>query len=277
MIEWIHVALLDWGRLAARGPAGSPVAAVALAAEQEERAPTEIAREVFERLRAEADAAYREAVDRYRALVEEAEASGGADELPAWSNPLDEHVPIFWEAAQRYAPERQDLRFLLWIVEHPAAPDGPHGAIALDAFRRLIVEYVGSISLEGNGALLAEFTTRFPSEEGAALLARLEQESTRESVRSWARFIRIRPAIEDAPLESDAYLAARGEAQELLDGEDPVDSWLRRTIEDAIGVRENFSLGAVVPDIVGVDLDGVPFKLSDYRGKVLFVDFWGDW
>ena len=31
------------------------------------------------------------------------------------------------------------------------------------------------------------------------------------------------------------------------------------------------------PDIIGHDLDGVPFKLSDYRGKVVVIDFWGDW
>ena len=35
--------------------------------------------------------------------------------------------------------------------------------------------------------------------------------------------------------------------------------------------------GDVAPDIVGVDLDGVEFKLSDYKGKVIFLDFWGDW
>ena len=25
------------------------------------------------------------------------------------------------------------------------------------------------------------------------------------------------------------------------------------------------------------NLDGVDFKLSDYRGKVVVIDFWGDW
>ena len=28
---------------------------------------------------------------------------------------------------------------------------------------------------------------------------------------------------------------------------------------------------------VGEDLDGTPMKLSDYRGKVVVLDFWGDW
>lgn len=35
--------------------------------------------------------------------------------------------------------------------------------------------------------------------------------------------------------------------------------------------------GALAPEIEGEDLDGVPFKLSDYRGKVVMLDFWGDW
>jgi peroxiredoxin len=31
------------------------------------------------------------------------------------------------------------------------------------------------------------------------------------------------------------------------------------------------------PDIVAKDTDGVDFKLSDYRGKVVLLDFWGFW
>ncbi len=30
-------------------------------------------------------------------------------------------------------------------------------------------------------------------------------------------------------------------------------------------------------EITGTDLDGVDFKLSDYRGKIVMLDFWGDW
>jgi hypothetical protein len=36
-------------------------------------------------------------------------------------------------------------------------------------------------------------------------------------------------------------------------------------------------IGMVAPEIEGADLDGVDFKLSDYRGKVVVLDFWGDW
>ncbi len=37
------------------------------------------------------------------------------------------------------------------------------------------------------------------------------------------------------------------------------------------------SRGNKAPDIEGEDADGRPFKLSDYRGKVVLLDFWGNW
>ena len=39
----------------------------------------------------------------------------------------------------------------------------------------------------------------------------------------------------------------------------------------------NLRVGKTAPDIEGEDLDGKKFKLSDYKGKVVVLDFWGDW
>ena len=38
-----------------------------------------------------------------------------------------------------------------------------------------------------------------------------------------------------------------------------------------------FEVGRIAPDFSGEDVDGNPLKLSDYRGKVLVLDFWGFW
>jgi hypothetical protein len=40
---------------------------------------------------------------------------------------------------------------------------------------------------------------------------------------------------------------------------------------------QNPLVGLAAPEIEGEDIDGVRFKLSDYRGKVVVLDFWGDW
>jgi len=39
----------------------------------------------------------------------------------------------------------------------------------------------------------------------------------------------------------------------------------------------DLAVGKPAPEIEGVDLDSVAFKLSDYRGKVVLLDFWGNW
>ena len=36
-------------------------------------------------------------------------------------------------------------------------------------------------------------------------------------------------------------------------------------------------VGKIAPEIEGEDIDGKKFKLSDYRGKVVVLDFWGHW
>lgn len=39
----------------------------------------------------------------------------------------------------------------------------------------------------------------------------------------------------------------------------------------------SLGIGKIAPDIEGEDLNGVAFKLSDYRGKVVMISFWATW
>jgi len=48
----------------------------------------------------------------------------------------------------------------------------------------------------------------------------------------------------------------------------------KRDLEDIRGPR---ALGKPAPEINGDDLDGKAFNLSDYKGKVVLLDFWGFW
>jgi hypothetical protein len=40
---------------------------------------------------------------------------------------------------------------------------------------------------------------------------------------------------------------------------------------------DNLQIGKEAPEIEGEDIDGKRFKLSDYKGKVVVLDFWGNW
>lgn len=63
---------------------------------------------------------------------------------------------------------------------------------------------------------------------------------------------------------------------ELLSERYP-DHELAKRAQGKIFAAENLQIGMEVPDIVGVDVDGKPLKLSDYAGKVAVIDFWGFW
>ena len=52
---------------------------------------------------------------------------------------------------------------------------------------------------------------------------------------------------------------------------------LGKLIENELFSFRNLRIGKEAPEIAAEDLDGVEFKLSDYRGKVVVLDFWGDW
>jgi hypothetical protein len=83
----------------------------------------------------------------------------------------------------------------------------------------------------------------------------------------------------------DALAAAAEKAFEKVVKDYGDCPWLVREGAGTLGEvakRELFELrhlrvGKVAPEIAGEDLDGVKFKLSDYRGKVVVIDFWGDW
>jgi cytochrome oxidase Cu insertion factor (SCO1/SenC/PrrC family) len=42
-------------------------------------------------------------------------------------------------------------------------------------------------------------------------------------------------------------------------------------------LKVGLQVGNLAPEIDGEDADGRSFKLSDYRGKVVLLDFWAGW
>src|SRR5262249_55086764 len=52
---------------------------------------------------------------------------------------------------------------------------------------------------------------------------------------------------------------------------------LGKQAEGALFRLRHLEPGGTLPEVEGEDLDGQPLKLSDYRGKVIVVSFWGTW
>ena len=47
--------------------------------------------------------------------------------------------------------------------------------------------------------------------------------------------------------------------------------------EMSMGPQPEIPIGTEAPDFTGTDVNGKTMKLSDFRGKVVVLDFFGDW
>jgi hypothetical protein len=175
-------------------------------------------------------------------------------------------------AAEQYAGTDDAVGFLVFVVRNGGGDRETSGW----AFERLADAHLEHPALAELGAMLPMASRLVGEDKVPALLDRLAA-STNADLRGWALFARHKPTIDDAKVDvaSERYLVAKRELQKAA--ELATNARLKQQIDSAFVLREQLGVGCTAPEIEGVDLDGVQFKLSDYRGKVVFLDFWGDW
>jgi len=79
-----------------------------------------------------------------------------------------------------------------------------------------------------------------------------------------------------AAAELEAEMLFERVGNEFADVKDRDTSIAERAKSELFELRF-LAVGKKAPDIEGADIDEVKFKLSDYRGKVVLLDFWGNW
>ena len=57
----------------------------------------------------------------------------------------------------------------------------------------------------------------------------------------------------------------------------PVPETLAKAEADLLRSLNHGTAGATLPEVMGTRLDGVEERLSDYRGRIVLIDFWATW
>lgn len=172
-------------------------------------------------------------------------------------------------AAKDYAGTDDAVPFLVFVIERGAERDATIAAFETLADKHL--NHTGLVQV----AQTIVYLPRMASEEQAQGLLEKLARSKVPDVHAAALLGKHQQTIEKADRNGEAYKTARAELLEAAKGE--ISDDLKSDIRELIDTREKFGVGNIAPDIEGTDLDGVAFKLSDYKGKVVFLDFWGDW
>ena len=223
----------------------------------------------------ELEQAYREARSAYRVALAEQSATRKEDpdaELPALVDPDPEFVTRFRQAAKRHAGTERSTGSLIRALELSYRRDA---VVAKEILGELLDDHMASEKLPGIRTTLTLGAFYLGDDTVREALGRIIDESPHPVVQ--AAFLFTRGALvvraRDSTAEQRAAAAADLErAIELGAGSPYADLAKAAKFE-----LEHLQVGRPAPEIEGEDLDGVPFKLSDYRGKVVVLDFWGDW
>ncbi len=208
----------------------------------------------------------------------------------------------FLKLAQDHPKDAAAVDALVWIVSNAEAAPEAGKAVAALVQDHLQSEKIGSLVQR------LEYS-RFPPAE--KLLRAVLEKSTNQEMQGRASFIlalnlknkseeikQIRQADpkmakqleqfygkvhlkEYASKDPDKLLKeAEGFFERVLEQYPDLKHFNRTQGEAAKGELfeiRNLAIGKVAPDIEGEDIDSKKFKLSDYRGKVVVLDFWGNW
>ncbi len=211
------------------------------------------------------------------------------------------YAPRVWEIVREEPRDATALEALAWLVEESRSQADRDQALAAIAKDHLESKDLAPLcaklgeNQQVGPELLELVTTSNPDRKvrGTALfaLARHQLESAKtarklrgpqdEGLEGFKRWLGADRAgtlarTDPATLEADAASTFDRVVREF--GDVP---WRTGTLGDRAEaeLRElrELTVGKEAPEIAGEDLAGVAFRLSDYRGKVVLLDFWGNW
>lgn len=220
---------------------------------------------------------YKSALDTYR-NGEGEEKAAALKKLRSMTSSLkrpnpSEAAPKFAAGAKKYAGTDGAVPFLVWLATQ-GGKDHTRSAV-----ETLMAKHAGSAKL-GDFVDRLPYMTRsgFSEDEIRGYCAKIIDTNENAEIKAGAHYARAQTYLargrnpEPKPGFEDAYKKDIAAVKAVA----PNSILAKRAVAPEFE-RTRLQIGMVAPDIVGEDLDGVKFKLSDYRGKVVVLDFWGDW
>ncbi len=165
--------------------------------------------------------------------------------------------------------------FALQLVEYVAAEK--QATLFPEVMDGLIESYVNDDRM----AQIAASLQRVPaslSKKADEYFDWIERDSKSESVKGTCAYLRLdREAAATVDVAKSKALVGKFEElkQRIGDKPGPYGQSFGEMIDEAVAGLK--IAGTPAKATAGKDLDGVEFKLAEYRGKVVLLDFWGYW
>ena len=214
--------------------------------------------------------------DAYQSAKTDAERKQISETLGAGST-SSAWAPRFLKLVRKYPTDPAALDAFRWLVAHE-----PDNTPTQEAAKLVAENWAGSDKVEA----VCRSLKYYHCAAGATVLHAAIAKNTHRSVQGYARYsLALYLKYESDRSGSAAPDRFAQEAEELLEevirnyGDLPENPGptLNKFAEGQLFELRHLSIGRAAPDIEGEDIDGKKFKLSDYRGKIVLLNFWGSW
>lgn len=203
--------------------------------------------------------------------VKEAQAAGQPIPAIAMNPPTGEFISKAQELAAQCEGKDEAIQFLTFICKNA---NKERNAVS-KAVQTLASDHATSAAIGEALPFLEMAMMRFGAKKPVmSLLDDVVENNKHEACVAQALITRGTLRLSAAESDEDRA-AATADLRRV--GEITKDEDLLAQAKDALFEIEHLQVGCTAPDIAAKDTDGVDFKLSDYRGKVVLLDFWGFW
>lgn len=245
---------------------------------------------------------------RLQTLMAAEDAAEAADDSTSAEGPtlpdlISEYVPRFRALAEAHPGEEDSGKALAWIAIHAFEPSDIESAV-----RPLVERFADQPYMKDVCNSLSHKPNRYAQDA----LRSIAEDSRSPDVRACARYCAARHGLMIAGLATDLRDDPDPAKRASIRASFPKDTvtWLdsidvaqlRREAEDTLESLErqagdvtyrderiadlarstlyelrDLAIGRTAPNIEGEDVDGLAFSLDQYRGRVIVLDFWGNW
>jgi hypothetical protein len=232
----------------------------------------------------DAEAAYRKAASAYK----EGDPDGPIDKLwEAYSRRNDENVPKIVDVVREDPKTGAACEALVWVVASPRNVQMPTSWEAVELLRDhhatnpkvgracASIGSYGSWQHTATLSLLRAVREKNPDRDarGNATFGLARQTNGRAAYLQFRKEGDPKAELQEAERLYVEVTEKYADCPNQLRGK----GTLGEQAEAELRELRTLAIGKVAPEIAGEDIDGKPMKLSDYRGKVVVLDFWGHW
>jgi hypothetical protein len=227
------------------------------------------------------------AAEEYAALEAEFnEAMSDVETSDAYRELINQFKPRFETLADAYWGTEGSFDARLWLIGMLGMEEDEdaRNAALVEMTDALFKRYRRSRHMEK----FAPMQSMYSEEQRAQYFAELQEDSPHATVRAAVIYAAARNADFELSYGGDEVdkeavgNLRRGNLEQLVSdyNDVPLNNSTYGVLAEAMLTAHDpadLEIGKPAPEIIGANVDGEEMRLSDYRGKVLVLDFWGDW